>query len=323
MTLQSFLRFVTFSLAFGLFFTACTEDDSNDPTISGSAEFQITDAPTDDDDVKSAFITVTEIKVDGKTWDGLNGKVTLDLLAYQNGDVKALGLGQLEAGTYSNISLTLDYETDANGNTPGCYIETTDGVKHELKATANASSDLVVNTGNFVIEGAQNTKVVIDFDVRKAITYDETNQEDQYNFVTDSELRTSLRFATRTKTGTIKGKINDASSSSDKVVVYAYKKGEYNRNTEVNGQGASNITFKNSVSSTSVDANGNYTLAFLEEGEYEVHFASYADNDDDGKYDLQGTLEVSALLSLDILGISVSSETEATVDVNVMGILPL
>lgn len=323
MTLKSFLKFSTLFLAFGLFFTACSEDDSDDPTVQGSVEFQMTDAPTDDANVKSAVVTITEIKVDGKTWDGLNGKVTLDLLAYQNGDVKALGLGQLEAGTYSNITLTLDYETDANGNTPGCYVETVDGVKHELKATANASSDLVLNTGNFVVEGAQSTKVIIDFDVRKAITYESNNANDEYNFVTESELRSSLRFAARAQTGTIKGKVNDSFSNSEKVVVYAYKKGEYNRDTEVNGQGSSDVTFKNSVSSTSVDANGNYTLAFLEEGEYEVHFASYEDTDNDGKLELQGTLNVSSLLNLNILGISVESQTEATIDVNVTGILPL
>jgi len=323
MTFKSFLRFSTLFLAFGLFFTACSEDDSDNATVEGSVEFQMTDAPTDDANVKSAFITVTEIKVDGQTWDGLNGKVTLDLLAYQNGDVKELGLGQLEAGTYSNITLTLDYETDANGNTPGCYIETLNGMKHELKATANASSDLAVNTGNFVVQGAQNTKVIIDFDVRKAITYDDNNQDDEYNFVTESELRTSLRFAVRAQTGTIKGKVNDSFSDSEKVVVYAYKKGEYDRDTEVSGQGSSEVTFKNSVSSTSVDVNGNYTLAFLEEGEYEVHFASYEDIDNDGKLELQGTLNVSSLLNLNLFGITVDPQTETTIDVNVTGISPL
>lgn len=323
MTLKSFFKFSTVALAFSLLFTACSEDDSDNPTVSGTVEFQMTDAPTDDSNVKSTFITVTEIKVDGQTWDGLDGKVTLDLLAYQNGDVKALGLSELEAGTYSNITLTLDYETDANGNSPGCYIETTDGVKHELKSTANASSDLMVSTGNFVVDGAQNTIVIIDFDVRKAITYEDNNEDDQYNFVTENELRTSLRFTARSQTGTIKGQLNDGVFASEKVVVYAYKKGEYNRETEVNGQGSSAVTFKNSVSSTSIDANGNYTLAFLEEGEYEVHFAAYEDTDNDEKLELQGTLMVSSLLNLDVLGISVTSETETNVDVNVTGILPL
>lgn len=326
MKFQSFFKCFILFIAPAILFTACSEDEDNG-TIGGEAkgtvEFQMTDAPADDANIKSAFVTVSEIRVDGQTWDGLNGKTTIDLLAYQNGNVEAMGLGELDAGTYSNVTLVLDYETDENGNTPGCFVETTDGVRHDLKASSNSSSQINLNGDNFQVAENSTTKVVMDFDVRKAITYEENNANDEYNFVTDGEMNAAVRFVTRTETGTIRGNVDQGLNTSAKVVAFAYKKGEYDRDKEIQGQGSSQVRFKNAVSSAAVDANGNFTLAFLEEGDYEVHFAAYDDDDNDGKFELEGTLLVNVLTSLDLLNISVDAEAEVSANVLVTGILGL
>lgn len=314
-------------LSFALLMTNCTKDenDGTTPTIKGTAQFEITDAPIDDANVKSCFVTVTAVKVDGEVISDFEGKQTIDLLAYQNGSVKSLGLAELEAGTYSNVSLVLDYETDANGNTPGCYIQTTDNAKHSLQATSSSSSELALNTGEFTVEENSTTKLVMDFDVRKAVKRQENSAEDKYDFVTESEMRASVRMVAKAKTGKVKGKCKDDLNMTNRIVVYAYKRGAYSKNTETKGQGSSQIMFKNAVSSAVADGNGNYTLAFLEEGDYELHFFGYEDSDNDGKMEIQGELQLSLLgnLGLDLNNVSVGANAELSIDVSITGILPI
>ena len=320
-SMKNLLKF-SFLFFLVLGFTQCTEDAEDDSiTLSGKAQFELTDAPIDDANVKGAFVTVTAVKVDGEVISDFSGKQTIDLLAYQNGNTQALGLADLEAGTYSNISLVLDYETDANGDQPGCYVLTTDNTKKSLQANGSSTGEIKVNSGSFSVQENSTSNVVIDFDVRKAITRD---GDEDYDFATESELEAALRVVTKSNTGTLNGNCSDNLNTSDRIVVYAYKKGSFNKDTELSGQGSSNIEFKNAVTSAVVDGNGDYTLAFLEKGEYELHFVSYTDDDNDGKMELQGELELSILgnLGLDLFGLTVESNTSLTVNVNVIGLIP-
>ena len=177
---------LVFFLTFGLF-VSCTDENTDDDsnTLKGTARFELTDAPIDDANVKGAFVTVTAVKVDGEVISGFNGKQTIDLLAYQQGNTQALGLAELEAGTYSDVSLVLDYETDANGDQPGCYILTTDDTRQKLEASSGSSGELNLNSGSFTVEENSTTDIVIDFDVRKAVASDGAGL---YRFDSQSEL---------------------------------------------------------------------------------------------------------------------------------------
>ena len=95
-------------------------DRSNGPMGRGEAEFQITDAPSDDASIKGVFVTVADIKVDGKSISGFT-KQTIDLKAYQEGSTKLLGTTQLDAKAYNNITLVLDADADATANSPGQF----------------------------------------------------------------------------------------------------------------------------------------------------------------------------------------------------------
>lgn len=308
----------------GLFLTLtmaqCTDPEPVENT--GQINMEMTDGPIDDAEVQGAFVTVAAVKIDGETYSGFSGKQTIDLLAFQNGNTKALGLGELEAGTYSNISLVLDYETDANGNAPGCYILRTDNTKDEISSSANGTQEFDLS-GAFTIAKDQRTDIVMDFDLRKAIKYDQnsSNQKD-FSFVTDSEIQSAIRVVNKKEAGNVKGEMNESSDNTTKVVVFAYKKGTYNRDQEVQGQGASNVQFKNAVTSAVVDAQGNYQLSFLEEGDYEIQCAKYEDTDHDGEFELKGTLVMNGLLNVDLNSIRVSAETNITVNINVTGLLP-
>ena len=324
-TMKNFLIKGLVLIAFPLLFTQCDKDKNDDLEPKGKVAFEMTDAPIDDTKVKGAFVTVAEVKVDGKAISNFSGKQTIDLMAYQNGDTKALGLAELETGTYSNVSLVLDYAKDANGNAPGCYVLTEDNLKHSLESSSNASGEIIINSGDFIVEENSTTNVVLDFDVRKAIKYQDSPQaNDEYDFVTNAELGSSVRLVKKDKTSKIKGSVNDIlGMGGDKIVVHAYAKGTFDQSAETQGQGNSNILFKNAVTSSVVADDGTFTLAFLEEGDYDLHFVSYQDNDNDGRLEVKGMLEVTSLTSLNFLGIELDAGLDVEVDVSVIGVIPL
>ncbi len=298
--------------------SACNKDDDPDMPSGqkGQLNIEITDAPVDDASVEGVFVTIADIKVDGNSIDGFS-KTTINLMAFQNGNTKNLGIFEMDANAYSNVSLVLDIEQDDNGNSPGCYVIETDGTKHKLSST---SSEEVEMTYAFTTESSQETNLVIDFDLRKSIKKEQSEQSN-YGFVSSSELNHAVRVVSKMKTGTIKGNCNDTFSNSDMIVVYSYKKGTYDSNTEMQGSAESGLRFHNAVNSARVGANGDFELHFLEEGEYEIHFVAYEQNQSTGEMELKGLLLVEVLSSLDLGSITVDASATVTANVLVTGIV--
>jgi hypothetical protein len=297
-----------------LLFTACEKDDS---TSSGSATttIKITDAPIDDASVTGAFVTITDIQLDGQSVQGFS-KTTIDLNAYRNGATHSLGNFNLQGKTYSSITFVLDYNTDANGNTPGCYVVTAGSVKHKLQSSA---SSITVNK-NITIDGSASNSIVADFDLRKMIMHQ--SGTDHFDFVTAAELNSCVRVVAENNTGTISGTLTDNVSASAKIIAYAYKKGTFVRATEMQGQGASGIEFKNAVCSGLVNGSGSYELHFLESGEYEIQFVSYKDDNADGEFEVNGTLIVTGSGSLNLLGLTLNTGITITANATVTAVLP-
>lgn len=293
---------------------SCQKDNTGG---SGPANttIKVTDAAIDDASVTGAFVTITDIKLDGKSVQGFS-KTTVDLNAYQNGATRTLGNFNLEGGTYSSITFVLDFDTDANGVAPGSYV-LAGGVKHKLQSTANS----ITITKNFALQGGASNSIIADFDLRKMIIHQAGGPSDHFDFATAAELGSSVRIVAENNTGTISGTVTDAVSGSGKVVAYAYKKGTFNRSVELQGQGASNIEFKNAVSSAVVGGTGSYQLSFLESGDYEIYFASYKDTNADGEFELKGTLIAIGGGGVDLLGLKVDVNSTLKVDVLVTGVL--
>lgn len=302
------------ALLFSAALVSCKKDDAN--SGNASTEFKMTDAAIDDASISGAFVTITGIKLDGVSISGFT-KTTVDIAAYQNGTTKSLGTFNLEGKTYNSVTFVLDYDTDASGNAPGSYVLTTNGTKHKLQS---ASNEIVV-TKNFALEGNASNSVVADFDLRKMIIAQSGSTTDQYDLATTAELQTAVRVVVEKNTGTISGTLSDLVSNSEKVVAYVYKKGTFNRATEMQAQGTSGIQFKNAVSSTTVTGTHAYTLHFLESGLYEVHFASYKDTNADGKFELMGTLVIVPSTGSDFLNLSVNANTTLTIGATVTGVL--
>ncbi len=295
---------------------SCGKDDSS--TSPGTVNFEVTDAPFDDASVQGVFVTVADIKVDGKSISNFSGKATFDIAAYQRGETKALGYTNLAAGTYSNVTLVLDNAKDQSGNAPGCYILTKTGDKKAIASAATTTE--ITLTGQFKSSADQSSSAVMDFDLRKTIVYDGTSG---YKFVSNSELTSGVRVVQKSESGVIKGTAtNSAVTSSDKVVVYAYKKGTYTKSTEMQGQGTSSVEFRNAVTS-SVVTNGAYELHFLESGDYELHFVSYKDKNSDGKQDIQGEFSASIIGNLNLSALNVTANATVNANINLSAVLPL
>lgn len=269
---------------------ACNDD--SEPAGKGQAEFEITDAPVDDANIQGVFVTVADIKINGNSLQGFS-KQTIDLKAYSEGRTKVLGTGELDARAYENLVLVLDLETDADGNTPGCYVLDQNNTKHQLKNTASGTTEITLNKSWSVANDAK-TNLVMDFDLRKALRYSEETGT-TYSFVSDHNLSAAVKLVTKAKTGTIQGSYEEASNSNaDKIIVYAYKKGTFNATTETTPQGEDALLFANATASAEVKGSltsQTFTLAFMEEGEYELHFVGYRRDPNTGRLQFESQLE--------------------------------
>lgn len=289
---------------------SCTKDDESTPQENGkyTTEVAITDAPIDDANVKAAFITVADVKVDGQSLEGFQ-KTTIEISSLTNGKTQTLGNLNLTGGAKSDIVLILASDTDASGNAPANYIVT---ANNETKALATTANEIKIND-SFNVEEANDNRVVLDFDLRKAIVAEGASG---YKFVGTTELSNSVRAVNAINAGTISGTVTGDNSA--KTVVYAYKKGAFSESeTQSN---ASGVQFANAVSSSLVSGS-NFGLHFMEAGDYELHFASYSDSDNDGKLEFEGLLNVTSESDLNLLNISVSANAEVNLNILVSGFL--
>lgn len=313
------LIFALLFLSSAFFFTSCKDDDAED-VGNGQVNVKMTDAPIDDAHVKGAYVTVAEVWVNGEKMEGFT-KQTIDISAYQEGKTVLLLSDTVAAGTHNDISLVLDLEADQWGESPGCYVLTESNKKHNLAASAEGTVKIDINK-EYTVPSGGSTDVVVDFDLRKSIKYDNSHDgESDYSFVTGAELNAALRAVVESNAGAIKGKITESAATGEKLVVYAYKKGEFDAEAETSGQGNSNVMFANAVTSAEVDGSSNYKLSFLEEGEYEVHVAAY-DSDANGKLVFSSMVEASAVGSGNAMnGVFVEANTEFSLNINVTGLL--
>jgi len=290
---------------------------NDDSAKQGSLTFSMTDAPIDGSNVSAAFVTVTEIKVDGQTFSGFKGPKTVNVLALQNGNSLNLGNGNVAAGTYSKMELILDIENDASKAGPGCYVLKTDGTKDKLEFGGKSQAAITLKPKYFKVDENGSTEIIMDFDLRKSIKssgYD-------FSFVTNNEMEAAIRAENRSRTGAIKGKIDNYTTSQGNVLIYAYKKGTFNANSETKGSGSSNVTFAKAVTSSKVNADGTFSLSFLEEGNYELHCQKTQSNG--SIIGLNALLELKSSVDLSNVGVNAGVQTSVALNFKLDGLLNL
>lgn len=316
---KSKLLSVVFILLSVTFFGCSDEDDEMSNKETGQLSVKLTDAPSDDTNVQGTFVTISDVKVDGESIEGFN-KQTIEISAYQQGDAKLLISDEVEARSYNSITLVLDYESDASGDSPGCYVLTDDNQKHDLSAESQTQYEITFQKDFDVATNGQ-TSLVVDFNLRKAVTRNtEGSSESEYKFVTATEMQNAVRLVKENNAGEIEGEVSGWVDADNELYVFVYKKGEFNFSAETEGQGTSNVLFANAVTSAKVQEDGSYRLAYLEEGEYEVHVASYQQSM--SHFVFHAMLEAySNLADLILDSISVSSETSVEVNITVTGLM--
>ncbi len=288
------------------------EDDNVQPTAETyNTTVEVTDAPIDNANVQGAFVTITNVMINGKALEGFN-TTTVNLLALQNGNTEALGNVALESGVTSNITVQLASDADDQGGTIANYILLSSGEKVEL---ALETTEIVLTDAAEVVASTENI-IVLDFDLRKMIVAD----GEGYKFVSGGELQSSIRAVNRLNAGAIAGTVDDSNNNAETIVVYAYKKGTYEASQA--NENASGVRFAGAVNSSVVsDADGSYSLNFLEEGEYELHYAAYNRDETSGELAFQGMLAVTAAAGLDlnVLGLSIAANSTTNANVVVTG----
>lgn len=220
----------------------------------GTIQFSITDAPIDD--VKHVYVRIIKLEISkvGEAWIDIPLAVPneIDLLSLQNGTTDALAaLSNLNAGEYKQVRLILDEKS------PGSIVLDS-GTTHDLKIPSGSQTGLKLHS-SFVIKDGETLDLTIDFDLRKSLTM--TRQANTERYL----LKPVLRLIEDNKSGIIKGYSLDAD------VVCAYFKGVTKDDSSSCGRAENSAIVKD----------GNYTIAFLEEGEYQLRlFPSEGDYKD-------------------------------------------
>jgi hypothetical protein len=250
-------------IALALVELACSEKE----TSKGTIKLYLTDAPVDAENIKSVFISIKEIQLKKDngwvTAASFDVPVQLDILNYQNGQTYFVTEQEIPAGKYTEARMIL---SDGSSELPGLadlsYIVYSDGSTDLLDVPSGTTSGYKAK-GEFELNAGGVIGVTLDFDVRKSIV--KAGVSDKLI------LKPVVRIVANQNAASVVGTFN-AGTSTDKVVVYSYRKGEYRTDeTLANAEG---LRFTRSVNSTCIAADGSFTLAYLEAGAYDLIFTT-------------------------------------------------
>ncbi|MFT4522026.1 MAG: hypothetical protein ACI8ZN_000965 [Bacteroidia bacterium] len=297
-----------------LFFASCTDDDPVANKDKQDVQFEATDAAIDHANVNAVMVTVAELWVNGSKVEGFQA-TTLELSALTEGKTALMREAQLDATSITEVSLVLDYNKDEAGNAPGCYVLKADGKKDELRSDLN---QINLKT-NIDLLAESTTKIVLDFDLRKMIK----EESGDFEFVTGAEMSAYVRTVHKAQAGMVRGTLNGADTSGRKLVAYIYEKGTFNANAETSGSGSSKVQFANAVNSDQINADGEFVLAFINKGEYEIIVIEYKDTNRDGTLEITGKAELMTAGSILFNGTEVKANSETSLDLQLNAILPI
>jgi hypothetical protein len=302
---------ITFLVISSFFFIfSCTKDDDG-MGERGILSLKITDAPSDDDHIKGIFITIAGINVNGKPIRTFIPQ-TIEISSYNNGKTKLILEKELASKDYRHLTLLLDKKKNDSGEAPGNYVLTDDNMKHDLFEQVSSSGEIDIIKDFEILPGAE-TRLVIDFDLRKAVVHDENVTGNTYRFADKNGLQQAVRLVDESKTGNITGRVYKRGKDDERMFVLLYRKGEFDDFKETSER---KILFPGSVSSARIDQDGNYRLSFIEEGEYEIQVASFK-NSGNG-YHFNGFLKTTSRRTgtlLNDISVSAGSELELNIEV--------
>ncbi len=251
--------------------TGCTFFDR-----TGTVNLNLTDAPVDAENVKGVYISISKIEVNNNgEWMEFavyEEPREFDLLQLQGGETALLGSMQLPAGRDNQIRLYLDgpAEGGAPPSNPGCYIVFQDDSTSPLFVPSAAQTGVKI-IGSFEVPMNGEITVTADFDVRKAVV--------QRGATSSYILKpaNSIRLVVDNQAGRIIASVAGAAGyDAEDLHVYAYADGTYSED-ETTASDDESPLFPNAVTSSALNEDGEYVLAFLAEGTYDLVVAGFSD----------------------------------------------
>ncbi|MDM5270654.1 DUF4382 domain-containing protein [Sulfurovum sp. zt1-1] len=265
-------------------------------TTTGIASMSLTDAPTDDENVKSVFVTFTGLRYQyadsNESWQDVdfNESRTIDLLTLQDGNSTMLNEVELPAGEIAHVRFKLD--------TSNCYIEFVDGSPTAKLTVPSGDQTGYKAIGGFTIPAGGVVNITADFDVRKSVA---STGNGKYM------LKPTIKIIDNIEVGEINGTMNIDVNGSQ-AILYAYTDGSWD-DAESNTTGSN---FSNAVLSTDA-TDGTFTLPWLTTGTYDLVLVAYTN-----------TGEFENVLGF-IDNVVVEADTTTTVDItdeNLLDVLP-
>lgn len=251
----------------------------------GTLSLNLTDAPlVDDDNVTGVYISIVSVEYHTqggwKTMADFNTSINpINLLEWQEGNSISLGDFQLPAGKYTQMRFILDAEEEhkrPKSNT-GSFIEFNNDTNTTLYVPSGSKTGYkAIGTYDIPVNGTVN--MTADFDVRKSIV-----KSGDGSFY---KLKPTIKLVVTSEAGDINGTVSNLDLNSTYVIyAYDYEDGvstwDTNETNDPDPGDAADIRFPNASSSTIVKDNGEYKLAFLAPGSYDLIIAKY---DSDGDY---------------------------------------
>ena len=279
---------------------------------SGVLELSISDSPVNDEAVTGVYITIEDVRIQTEEggWQSMasfDSPQTYNLLELTGGESALLGTVTLPAGEYQQIRFILaapEEGSQLNGGNPGSWVNYDDNAVFDensmdepLFVPSGAQTGYkAVAEQPFLVPENGSVSITAEFLVRQALV--DTNN--------GMILKPVQRIIVNDQAGAISGTVTYSGGSPEpaSMVVFAYEDGTFSSGEYANGDNG----FTEAVTSVAVAGDGTYTLAFLEEGAYDLVVAQY---DTNGTY-IDGSGE-----AVDQADVKVSSgETTENVDFN-------
>ena len=312
--------FVT-CLASALMLSTACERDPGQAIDGGAGEgttgrlrVELTDAPLDDPGVEGVYLTFAGISLDGEPLENFSARRTVDISNYRAGRTLPYGPDEVvRAGTYEGLTLSLDLQRDASGETPGAYLTDGAGAKTALDY-GDSEARLRIPT-RFAVVAGELTELVLDVDLRRAVRRREGGG---YTLGSEADLTAAVRLVNKRTAGSVEGEVTNHGGSTREGltrVVYVFARGGASL------EAVRADDFSGAITSTTVDEAGRFRLSYLPSGDYELLVADFADQDGDGAVELAGVRVTDAVVGAAVREMTVSAGAQVQVEVELGGML--